>query len=184
MTYGLLLGLCATALWAVILIMSDRVPEQGPWPPRRGNLTTALWAWGLTTLIYVGLVQSWGQASLLPAPVRYTFGLPLAVIGSLLHAWATSMLGLRGTSGWDVGIVTKGPYAICRHPQYLGQIVSLIGLAILIGSSDSLNLGLAASIMLLYGSGVEDRALAARHPGLFAAYSAKTPFLLPLSSRS
>ncbi|WP_071689899.1 methyltransferase family protein [Nioella sediminis] len=185
MSAGLILGLTATGIWAVILVLSDRAPGQGPWPPRNGNLITAIWAWGLTTLIYVGLVQTWGQTPVLPGWLRLGLGLPLAVMGSLLHTWATAALGLKGTSGWDVGIATKGPYALCRHPQYLGQIVSIAGLALIIGSPEALNLGLAASLMLGYGSGVEDRAIQSRYPDLFAAHSAKTPFLLPrFSSRS
>ena len=108
MSAGLILGLTATGIWAVILVLSDRAPGQGPWPPRNGNLITAIWAWGLTTLIYVGLVQTWGQTPILPGWLRLGLGLPLAVMGSLLHTWATAALGLKGTSGWDVGIATKG----------------------------------------------------------------------------
>lgn len=185
MTGGLILGLVATALWSLMLFLSDRAPGQGPWPPRTGNLFTAAWAWGLTVLIYVGLVQTWGQNPVLPAVLRYGVGIPLAVAGSLLHTWATAVLGLKGTSGWDVGLATKGPYALCRHPQYLGQIISIAGLALIIGSPEALTLGVAASLMLGYGSGVEDRAIQSRDPDLFAAHSANTPFLLPrFSSRS
>jgi protein-S-isoprenylcysteine O-methyltransferase Ste14 len=185
MSFGPLLGLAATAVWAALLILSDRAPGNGPWPPRRGNLLTAAWAWGLTTLIYVGLVRSWGQPPALPGILRFGLGLPLAVAGSALHTWATAALGLKGTSGWDVGVVTRGPYALCRHPQYMGQILSIAGLALLIGSPGALALGVAASLMLGYGSGVEDRAMRARHPDAFAAYSANTPFLLPrFSSRT
>ena len=185
MSQGFVLGISATAVWMVVLTLSDRVPGNGPWPPKKGNLVTAIWAWGLTTLIYVGLVQSWGQSAILPTFLRFSFGLPLAVAGSLLHSWATAALGLKGTSGWDVGIATKGPYALCRHPQYLGQIVSIAGLALIIGSAEALTLGLAACLMLGYGSRVEDRAIQSRYPDLFAAHSANTPFLLPrFSSRS
>jgi len=184
MTGGLILGLSATVLWTILLAVSDQRPGLGPWPPRKGNLFTVIWAWGLTTLIYVGLVQSWGQPPALPGLVRFGLGLPLAVAGSLLHTWATAALGLKGTSGWDVGIATNGPYAFCRHPQYLGQIASIAGFALIIGSPQSLVLGVAASAMLIYGSGVEDRAIQLRHPGPFAAHSAKTPFLLPIQSRS
>lgn len=179
MSAGFLLGLGATALWALILSRSQRQLWRGPWPPERGNLPTAVWAWGLTTLIYVGLIQTWGQPPALPAALRFGSGLPLIVAGGMVHGWATAVLGLKGTSGWDVGVVTSGPYALCRHPQYLGQIGSLAGVALLIGSFESLALGLAASAMLLYGARVEDRALAARHPDPVAAYRARTPFLLP-----
>jgi protein-S-isoprenylcysteine O-methyltransferase Ste14 len=185
MSAGLILGLSASVIWVAILVLSDRWPGHGPWPPRKGNLLTAIWAWGLTTLIYVGLVQTWGQTPVLPGILRWGLGLPMAVAGSLLHTWATAALGLKGTSGWDVGISTKGPYALCRHPQYLGQIVSIAGLALIIGSPEALILGVAASLMLGYGSGVEDRAIQSRDPDLFAAHSANTPFLLPkFSSRT
>jgi len=183
MSAGLVLGLGATALWALILVRADRQPGRGPWPPKRGTLVSAAWAWGLTTLIYVGLVQTWGQPPALPAALRFGAGLPLIVAGGLLHGWATAALGLKGTSGWDMGVVTHGPYALCRHPQYLGQIGSIAGVALLIGSGESLVIGLAASVMLVYGSGVEDRAVAARHPDAHAAHSARTPFLLPAPSR-
>lgn len=183
MSGGAILGLTATAIWAVVLARSNRTPGKGPWPPARGTLLTAAWAWGLTTLIYVGLIQTWGQTPALPGWLRLGLGLPLAILGSLLHTWATAALGLRGTSGWDAGVVTAGPYALCRHPQYLGQIASIAGLALIIGSVEALSLGLAASLMLGYGSRVEDRAIQSRHPGAFAAYSAQTPFLLPFPSR-
>ncbi len=183
MSVGLLLGLGATALWALILVRADRQPGGGPWPPEHGNLGSAAWAWGLTTLIYVGLVQTWGQPPTLPAALRVGSGLPLIVAGGLLHGWASAALGLKGTSGWDVGVVTHGPYALCRHPQYLGQIGSIAGLALLIGSGESLAIGLAASIMLIFGARVEDRAITARHPEATAGYRARTPFLLPVPSR-
>ena len=138
MSGALGLGLCATAIWAVLLLLSDRTPGHGPWPPRKGNLLTATWAWGLTTLVYVGLVQIWGQSPVLPPIIQWGLGLPLAIAGSILHTWATATLGLKGTSGWDVGLATNGPYALCRHPQYLGQIVSIAGLALIIGSPEAL----------------------------------------------
>lgn len=178
-----ILGFGASALWLVILALSDRAPGHGPWPPRRGNIITALWAWGLTIGLYAGLVQTWGQAPVIPDALRYAIGLPLAVAGSVLHSWATATLGLKATSGWEGGVNTTGPYALCRHPQYLGQIASFLGLALWIGAPSALILGLVASAVLLYGSAVEDRALASRHPAAMAAYRTKTPFLVPAVSR-
>ncbi|WP_071675192.1 methyltransferase family protein [Nioella nitratireducens] len=183
MTLGLILGLGAPALWVGILAMSDRQPGHGPWPPRQGNLLTAIWAWGLTALIYVGLLRIWIGPPLLPDAVRLGLGLPLAVLGSVLHGWATAALGLKATSGWDFGVVISGPYGLSRHPQYLGQIVSLWGLVLIIATGPALAIGLAATIALLYAARVEDRALAARHPARFAAISAHIPFLLPIPSR-
>ncbi len=183
MSLGLILGLGASALWMGILAVSNRHPGHGPWPPRQGTLVTAIWAWGLTTLIYVGLIRTWVGPPLLPEAIRFGLGLPLAVLGSLLHGWSTAALGLKGTSGWDIGLVTGGPYRLCRHPQYLGQIVSLWGLALLIATGPGLCISLAATLALLYAARVEDHVLAARFPNRFAAFAADSPFLLPFPSR-
>jgi len=51
--------------------------------------------------------------------------------GLLLALWA--LLALRfsfSIAPEDRGIITRGPYRLIRHPMYLGEIVSLLGLCI------------------------------------------------------
>ena len=85
-------------------------------------------------------------------------------------------LGLKGTSGWDVGLITTGAYAKRRHPQYLGQIFSLLGLALLGGSAWAMLAGIVGSVALIYASLVEDRWMAANHPDAHAAWSRDAGF--------
>ena len=82
MSQGFILGLSAITIWTVLLAVSNRAPGRGPWPPRKGNLFAAAWAWGLTTLVYVGLVQIWGQSPVLPPIIQWGLGLPLAIAGN------------------------------------------------------------------------------------------------------
>jgi len=51
--------------------------------------------------------------------------------GLLLAVWSLIALGFSfSIAPEDRGIVTRGPYRFVRHPMYLGEIVSLLGLCI------------------------------------------------------
>ena len=51
--------------------------------------------------------------------------------GLLLAIWSLSVLGFSfSIAPEDRGIVTHGPYRWVRHPMYLGEILSLLGLCI------------------------------------------------------
>ncbi|MDX1501613.1 MAG: isoprenylcysteine carboxylmethyltransferase family protein [Thermoanaerobaculia bacterium] len=74
---------------------------------------------------------------------------------------------------------TDGPYAVVRHPRYLGALVGVTGFA-LIANYPTLYLAVAASVpagWLLIA--FEERELAQRFGGEYAAYRARVPCFLP-----
>lgn len=180
MLVWLAVSLSASAAWGVILFVSDRGVAQ-IWPPARGNWPTAIWAWGLTTAIYVGLINAaaadWNSLGW-PAWLRWgAGGAGLTALSFWVQGRGIVDLGLAGTSGWDVGLVTRGAYARRRHPQYAGQIVSLVGLGLLGGSPAGLASAAAGCAALAYASVVEDRHLARRHGAGHARYRAESRFM-------
>ena len=76
------------------------------------------------------------------------------------------------------GLVTRGPYAIVRHPVYLGELGACAGLVI--GSPTAWNLGAAVAFLVaqLTRMRLEERALAAEFPE-YGEYTALTPRLIP-----
>ncbi len=180
MSASLWLGLGAALLWILVLAVSSVRPERRLWPPRNGNLLTALSAWILTILIYVGLFRTvsadWNAGGL-PATLRWGIGGPVSLLGSICHSWGTFDLGLKGTSGWPVGLRTTGAYGIRRHPQYLGQILMLAGIALIAGTQAGWWIVLAGSTALVYAARVEDAHLSAREPG-FASYAGRVRFFV------
>jgi protein-S-isoprenylcysteine O-methyltransferase Ste14 len=173
---GLALGLGAVFLWLAALTWSRLHPARRLWPPIRGNIGTASWAWCLTLLIYVGMFQTEGALDLPPA-LRWGLGGALSIMGSLLHSWGTIRLGLAGTSGWPVDLATGGPYSYQRHPQYLGQILMVSGLALLLATPSGLVIGLAGAATLVYAARVEEGHLLAQSAA-YARYRERIPSLI------
>ena len=179
MSFWLLISLGASSIWAVILFVSDRGITR-IWPPRSGGWVSAIWAWGLTTAIYVGLINAGSESwNVLDWPAWFRWGIG-GVALTALSFWVQGRgiwdLGLAGTSGWDVGLIESGSYARRRHPQYAGQIVSLVGLGLLFAAPSSLIAAAAGCAALGYASWVEDRALARRHGAAHAAFRERVSF--------
>lgn len=70
-------------------------------------------------------------------------GLPLAVAGSLIRAWASGHLRKNRE------LATGGPYAFTRNPLYFGSFLLLVGFAIA-GGSLPLGLWLVIFFWLIY----------------------------------
>lgn len=169
------LGTGASLLWLAILAWSDARPDARLWPPKHGNWVTGAWAWGLTILIYVGLIRActadWNPLEL-PTWLRWGLGGGLSTWGSIVQSRGIAAIGLKGTSGWTERLVTTGVHDRWRHPQYAGQIATLVGIAIFAGTVLGWIVVAAGSLALVYAARVEDRFLATRFPE-FADYAAR-----------
>jgi protein-S-isoprenylcysteine O-methyltransferase Ste14 len=96
----------------------------------------------------------------------FLFGVALVVSGSLLRRHCFRMLGasftgdVRATS--DQQVITRGAYALLRHPSYTAAIILNTGLGIALGSwASAAILFLASFAVYTYRIAVEERALLA-----------------------
>ncbi len=86
-------------------------------------------------------------------------------------------------------LVTTGPYALTRHPLYLGETVSMLGVIVpLVGASDLWVKALALAIVpFVVGQWVrmrwEEDVLTAEFPG-YAEYAARVPRFVPFVTRT
>lgn len=80
----------------------------------------------------------------------------------------------------DAGLVTAGPYSLCRHPLYFCSVLGFIGIG-LATQSLTLAAGAAAGVLLGYPSVLrrEDAFLRDRFGDSWDAYRARTPALAP-----
>ncbi len=100
-------------------------------------------------------------------------GLPIALAGLALRAWAAGNLAKDST------LATTGPYSLVRNPLYVGTLTAAAGFAI---ASASWGLGLlfAAVFLLIYLPVIEleEQHLREIFPG-FPEFARTTPRLFP-----
>lgn len=111
-----------------------------------------------------------------PSVAAMAVGVPIAVSGLLLRAWAAGHLAKNQS------LATSGPYALTRNPLYLGTALTAAGLVIA-----SRDLTLAALFAVVF-IGVylpvielEEQHLRKLFPG-YAAYADHVPKLVPSHS--
>jgi len=111
-------------------------------------------------------------------------GLALFTIGDLLQAAA--MWSLHGLYTLRLGVqpghhlVTNGPYAVVRHPGYLGAILCLTGMALAMSSFTALVLSVLFVPILVWRIGREEEMLLKELGEDYRAYIQKTKRLIPI----
>jgi len=143
------------------------------------------------------------QASLVPGLVALVGTFLLNVVGYLPVDDTTSTEALLASSGvvilgtlWTIvslatlgrcfgifpearGLVARGPYRLVRHPVYVGELISAVGMVIAKPHPIILVL-FAVFAALQYGRTIyEERALRAAFPESYPAYARRVPRLIP-----
>jgi protein-S-isoprenylcysteine O-methyltransferase Ste14 len=75
-------------------------------------------------------------------------------------------------------LVTRGPYAYVRHPMYLAVMLAMPGFCLGYGEGWRWVALVALGIVLAIKMGIEEKAMAARHPD-YAAYARTTKRIVP-----
>jgi protein-S-isoprenylcysteine O-methyltransferase Ste14 len=142
----------------------------------------ATWRAGVVALVGTFLLN---VVAYVPVDATASTGILLAscavvVLGTSFTIWSLATLGrCFGLLPEVRGLVLSGPYRLVRHPVYLGEATSALG--ILIAKPHPLVAALfVAFLMLQYWRTVfEERALAAAYPTEYPAYRARVPRLVP-----
>jgi protein-S-isoprenylcysteine O-methyltransferase Ste14 len=110
-------------------------------------------------------------------------GLAIGFTGAALSIWAISYLkksfGLRAAVRQ---LVTRGPYAKIRHPLYVGEIIHILGIAILSGTPVGLYVFVVAVALQVMRAKIEERKFLRTLPE-YEDYMGQTGFLWPRLSR-
>ena len=115
-------------------------------------------------------------------------GAVLALTGALFAAWAKARLGRLFSAQLGVQaehqLITTGPYAVVRHPMYLGLIDFILGSALYWNDIALLGAGLLFTLFFSAQLRIEE-GMFARHFGEeWERYRASTPALFPRMLRT
>jgi protein-S-isoprenylcysteine O-methyltransferase Ste14 len=136
--------------------------------------------------LLIGVVPAYTDArdilSLDGDAVRWT-GLVLFILGGALRLWPLFILRERfsGLVAIQPGhaLVTSGPYAVIRHPSYLGLLVNALGWSLCFRSAAGVVLTGLLIPPLLARIAAEERLLRAEFGAAYDAWCARTARLLP-----
>lgn len=106
-------------------------------------------------------------------------GLLLAPLGICLNIW--SVWHLRSSFSIMAEArrtVTSGPYQYVRHPLYLGETLTMLGVCLMIGTETALLFWAVISGSQLARARIEEKKLSQALPN-YEAYRRKTPFIFP-----
>lgn len=146
------MGLIVAAVALGAIVWSIAQPASRIWPPIRYSRTTPLIVWGTTLLLLISIfglgLIGWGQWGI-PSVVRFGLGATLIVLGNVGVWYEVARFGLEQTGGAKGSLKTTGLYRYSRNPQYLCDIVLLLGWALLFASLVALPVILATIIILL-----------------------------------
>ncbi len=90
---------------------------------------------GHLAALVVGMVLHKALPLRLPAPtlVKRVIGPVIASLGTLLTIWAVVAVREVDVTS-PAKVVTRGPYALSRHPMYVGWTMAYLGAALMVGS--------------------------------------------------
>jgi len=179
--FGIILAAESVLLSA--LFFSWLLPDTRIWPPDR----VGGWRWCCTLVsmaiacagILVLVALSW-RAVFEMSPARIVVGLTLAVFGRYTSFSGNRKLRLHMTFGGRETVVMDGIYAITRNPQYVGDVMALLGLLLLTNLPEAwVAIGLFCT-WFLAAPFVEEPWLVQQYGNMFREYAARVPrFLTP-----
>ena len=167
------LAVAAVSLLAVLLIMlgESRVSrrneqdlrQRGAVEPPDDVYSTMRWAYPAAFFAMAAEGAALGP----PAAPAMLVGAVLLVAAKALKWWAMASLGARWTFRVLIvpgaPLVTAGPYAVVRHPNYVAVVGELVSMALIVGASATGPISvLLFGLLLRRRIGVEDRALRQR----------------------
>ncbi len=103
----------------------------------------------------------------------------LLVAGTSWSVWSLRHLGRNlSVIAQARGVSERGPYRLVRHPLYLGEIVSSLGLALAAGTAPAFGVWAGLVAMQVYRAVREEQVLLVALPG-YRDYRSRTAALLP-----
>jgi protein-S-isoprenylcysteine O-methyltransferase Ste14 len=148
------------------------------WPPPSPRSWQFFAAWILAGLVFVGfffvgLVDF--DSSFFHSWIRFPIAIFLHLAGSIIGSWSFKLFGLRATIGLGEDLITTGPYRYSRNPQYLGDMLHILGWMLITNSWRAWVIGALGIILNLLAPLTEEPWLEDRFGQAYLEYKQSVP---------
>jgi protein-S-isoprenylcysteine O-methyltransferase Ste14 len=165
-------------LYILLFVLTIKRPNFRFWPPPSHRSWQFFAAWLLASLVFVGFffvgLLDFNSA-FLRAWVRFPIGLLLHIIGGLIGTWAFMTFDLRTTIGLGDKLITDGPYRYSRNPQYIADILHILGFMVLTNSWMTWVIGILGIVLNILAPFTEEPWLECKFGEPYLAYKKAVP---------
>lgn len=169
-------------VWLLGLARLKRTVHSQPAGPRLFHFMLAALGFGLLGGSYFAI--GWLGSQVVPQTAAIGIGgVVLTVAGCFVAAWARVTIGAnwsgRATVKAGHELITRGPYALARHPIYSGLLLASVGTAIVFGQARCF-LGLVLIVLaLVVKMSQEEQLMLQAFPHAYPAYRMRVKALIP-----
>lgn len=164
--------------YLLLFVLTIRRPGFRFWPPPSHRSWQFFASWLLAALVFVGFLFVGlldFDSSILRAWLRFPIGILLHISGTTIGSWSFKSLGLRATIGLGDELTTKGPYQYSRNPQYLADILQIVGFMVLTNSWMTWMIGALGIVLNLLAPFTEEPWLEEKHGDAYLEYKMRVP---------
>ena len=169
-------------IWAVGLLFTKRTVRSLPGGVRLFHLV--LIGLGFSLVGARWFEVGWLGERFIPASQELgAIGLGLTVVGCLFAIWARLALGGnwsgRATVKANHELITRGPYALTRHPIYTGLMTAVVGTMLARGEWRCVLGAVLILVTFLVKMGQEERLMMQTFPQAYPEYRRNVKALIP-----
>lgn len=169
-------------VWAAGLGFTRKTVRSQPSGARLFHM--ALVFLGFSLLMGTWFRAGWlGERFMSESPETALAGAGLTIIGCAFAIWARITLGAnwsgRATVKAGHELITRGPYAVARHPIYTGLLTACVGTAIGYGEWRCVMGLLLIALGFAVKIGQEERLMLETFPEAYATYRQRVKALIP-----
>lgn len=186
-TYVLVATLVAQALLGGSLIVTLLAPGFRVWPPPGKRSWQYVFTWALTFVSFGGIlvlgILDW-NSFLFDHWLRFPAGIALIAFSLYLVLWALRTLGSHASQGLGGGLIREGPYRWTRNPQYVADILMLVGFAVLSNSVLALVTGSIGAAWFVLAPFTEEPWLRDQFGEKYEQYMKQVPRFISIAKRA
>jgi protein-S-isoprenylcysteine O-methyltransferase Ste14 len=174
---------CALATLNALLALTVFTDVLTLWPvPKKASWQSyTFWPLFRTGLGLTILLGIWQFATAPSHGIEVFIGVPLGLLALGVTIYGYFDLGIENTYGADDSLVTTGLYRYSRNPQYVASIIGFTGLAIAVGTPETIMLSALAILVYTLLPYAEEPWLEKAYGEAYRAYEARTPRFLSIS---